>query len=106
MASTITSATETKSIAYFEVANLPIGLTIEQVYSDYIRYLIEHTKVYFEATSVTGDKIWEKLFKDVSSSLSMSAVRETLISLNDRQHLFLRIPMVGVLCSKKSCVKD
>lgn len=78
MASTITTAIETTSSPYFEVPTLPAGLTIEQVYSDYIRYLMEHTKAYFEATSVTGDKIWENLFEDVSRFFFGSRIQRNL----------------------------
>ncbi|CAE6372167.1 unnamed protein product, partial [Rhizoctonia solani] len=39
---------------------LPPGVNLEQIYSDFLRYLLKHTKAYFEDRVLDGKKIWEK----------------------------------------------
>jgi hypothetical protein len=40
---------------------LPKGITIERVYADLMKYLMEHTRRFFEATTANGAEIWERV---------------------------------------------
>ncbi|CAE7162684.1 unnamed protein product [Rhizoctonia solani] len=39
---------------------LPPGVNLQQIYSDFLRYLLKHTKTYFEDRVLDGKRIWEK----------------------------------------------
>ncbi|KAL5632499.1 hypothetical protein ACGC1H_005447 [Rhizoctonia solani] len=39
---------------------LPPGVNLEQIYSDFLRYLLKHTKAYFEDRVLDGKYIWER----------------------------------------------
>lgn len=45
----------------FEIPPLPTGISIEQVYADLMGYLMEHTRRFFEATTVDGAEIWKRV---------------------------------------------
>ncbi|KIM26377.1 hypothetical protein M408DRAFT_330568 [Serendipita vermifera MAFF 305830] len=45
----------------FEVPPLPKGVTIERVYTDIMRYLMENTQIFFETTTPNGPEIWKRL---------------------------------------------
>ncbi|KAH7323441.1 hypothetical protein B0J17DRAFT_742988 [Rhizoctonia solani] len=36
------------------------GVTIEQVYSDFMKYLLEHTEKYFKDRIIDGEKLWSR----------------------------------------------
>ncbi|CAE6412751.1 unnamed protein product [Rhizoctonia solani] len=40
--------------------SLPPGVNLEQIYSDFLRYLLKHTKAYFEDRVLDGKYIWER----------------------------------------------
>ncbi|KEP53961.1 heat shock 70 kDa protein 12A [Rhizoctonia solani 123E] len=42
------------------VTALPPGVSLEQIYSDFLRYLLKHTKAYFEDRVLDGKHIWER----------------------------------------------
>lgn len=72
-------ATTSESEDHFETHELPFGVTVEQVYAEYLGYLWKHTQAWFEETTAkcaflqlssvpadlkpfpSGDKIWAKL---------------------------------------------
>ncbi|KAF8598220.1 hypothetical protein BDV93DRAFT_547548 [Ceratobasidium sp. AG-I] len=37
---------------------LPPGIPLQQIYSDFLRYLLQHTKTYFEDHMLDGKKLW------------------------------------------------
>jgi hypothetical protein len=43
-----------------EIPPLPMGITIEKVYSDMMRYLMEHTRRFFEDRTPNGAEIWAR----------------------------------------------
>ncbi|CAE6507898.1 unnamed protein product [Rhizoctonia solani] len=43
-----------------ELDPLPLGVFLDQVYSDFLGYLLKHTKAYVEKRILLGKKIWEK----------------------------------------------
>ncbi|KIM20154.1 hypothetical protein M408DRAFT_148427 [Serendipita vermifera MAFF 305830] len=45
----------------FEVPPLPVGITIERIYEDLMRYLMENTRRFFEMTTPDGEEIWARL---------------------------------------------
>ncbi|KIM20667.1 hypothetical protein M408DRAFT_333876, partial [Serendipita vermifera MAFF 305830] len=45
----------------FEIPPLPAGVTIERVYTDIMRYLMDNTRIFFETTTPNGAEIWERL---------------------------------------------
>ncbi|KAG8727547.1 hypothetical protein FRC11_012944, partial [Ceratobasidium sp. 423] len=40
--------------------DLPPGVTLRQIYTDFLRYLLKHTKEYFEDRILDGKLIWER----------------------------------------------
>ncbi|QRV92561.1 heat shock protein 70 kDa 12B [Ceratobasidium sp. AG-Ba] len=42
-----------------EINELPGGVEISQVYTDFLRYLLQHTRTYFEDHILDGKHIWE-----------------------------------------------
>jgi hypothetical protein len=57
----ISKASQTSRLRHFEIPPLPAGITIEQVYADLMRYLMVHTRAYFEITTPNGAEIWTRL---------------------------------------------
>ncbi|PVF93789.1 hypothetical protein CPB86DRAFT_818523 [Serendipita vermifera] len=45
----------------FEVPPLPVGVSLQKVYSDFIKYLYEHTREFFMESTPNGDNIWARL---------------------------------------------
>ncbi|KIM23517.1 hypothetical protein M408DRAFT_262970 [Serendipita vermifera MAFF 305830] len=45
----------------FEIPPLPLGISIERVYEDLMRYLMENTKRFFGMTTPGGEAIWARL---------------------------------------------
>lgn len=41
-------------------ADLPPGVPLRQIYSDFLGYLLKHTQLYFEDRILDGKQIWEK----------------------------------------------
>lgn len=39
---------------------LPLGVNIRQIYSDFLGYLLKHTRAYFEDRILDGKQIWER----------------------------------------------
>ncbi|KAJ1303452.1 hypothetical protein OPQ81_011641 [Rhizoctonia solani] len=42
------------------VSALPFGVSLRQVYTDFLGYLLKHTKSYFEERIIDGAEIWER----------------------------------------------
>ncbi|KAG8731399.1 hypothetical protein FRC11_004265, partial [Ceratobasidium sp. 423] len=42
------------------ISALPFGVSLRQVYSDFLGYLLRHTESYFEERIIDGSQIWEK----------------------------------------------
>lgn len=40
---------------------LPDGVTVETIYSDFLRYILAHTRVHFTLRTTDGEKIWRQL---------------------------------------------
>jgi hypothetical protein len=45
----------------FEIPPLPAGITVERVYADLMKYLMDNTKLFFERTTEGGPDIWARL---------------------------------------------
>jgi hypothetical protein len=45
----------------FEIPPLPNGVNLRKVYSDFIRYLYDHTRKFFIDSTPNGDNIWTRL---------------------------------------------
>jgi hypothetical protein len=45
----------------FNFPALPVGVPVDQVYTDYLRYLFRHTKAFFEEHIFNGQDIWQSL---------------------------------------------
>ncbi|KAG8727674.1 hypothetical protein FRC10_005777, partial [Ceratobasidium sp. 414] len=45
----------------FELEPLPVGLTVDRVYTDYFRYLFKHTRTFFQGHTFLGQDIWRSL---------------------------------------------
>ncbi|KAF9506713.1 hypothetical protein BS47DRAFT_1352467 [Hydnum rufescens UP504] len=52
-----------KSEHTFETSDLPDGVTLSQIYSDYLAYLVEHTRHFFEGHVLEGTTVWTKHFQ-------------------------------------------
>jgi len=44
-----------------EIPPLPTGITIEQVYADMMKYMMENTQRFFEMTTADGAEIWARV---------------------------------------------
>jgi len=51
----------TNNSSGFEIPTFPTGVTIGQVYADFMRYLLENTRVSFEQTIPNGAAVWRRL---------------------------------------------
>ncbi|CAE6432301.1 unnamed protein product, partial [Rhizoctonia solani] len=61
------------------ISALPFGVSLKQVYTDFLRYLLKHTKSYFEDRFVDGVQIWERYkstIEVVMSHPNQSGTRE------------------------------
>jgi hypothetical protein len=45
----------------FGIPPLPRGITIERVYADMMKYLMENTRIFFAETTPNGVEIWERV---------------------------------------------
>ncbi|KIM23508.1 hypothetical protein M408DRAFT_27851 [Serendipita vermifera MAFF 305830] len=45
----------------FEIPPLPVGVTIERVYTDLMRYLMKETQHFFERTIQDGQRVWARV---------------------------------------------
>lgn len=52
---------KTSEAQAFEIPPLPSGVSIERVYADIMRYLMESTQLFFETTTPNGAAIWGRL---------------------------------------------
>ena len=65
----------------FEIPPLPRGIAIERVYADLMKYLMEHTRRFFEATTADGAEIWKRVRDTIVIVLAtpnMWTIREQL----------------------------
>jgi hypothetical protein len=44
-----------------DVPPLPNGISLSTIYADFLRYLFEHTRVFFQLHEIDGAKVWERL---------------------------------------------
>ena len=49
----------------FTIPPLPPGVNLTTVYSDFMKYLYNHTVEFFKTSTVDGVRIWERIGKDV-----------------------------------------
>ncbi|CAE6466496.1 unnamed protein product [Rhizoctonia solani] len=49
---------------------LPAGVTLLTIYTDFMVYLLEHTKDFFESRIIDGQKVWEDHHKDMTIVLA------------------------------------
>jgi hypothetical protein len=49
----------------FKIPPLPTGITIERAYADLMKYLMVHTRAFFEATTANGKDIWERVRENI-----------------------------------------
>jgi hypothetical protein len=80
---------------------LPAGVTIERVYADMMRYLMENTKKFFVANTVDGEATWARLRGDIvillatpngwdireQSTLRKAAIRASLVTETNASQL-------------------
>ncbi|PVF91015.1 hypothetical protein CPB86DRAFT_746070 [Serendipita vermifera] len=45
----------------FEIPPLPCGVELRTVYSDFIKYLYDHTRIFFIESTPNGENIWNRL---------------------------------------------
>ena len=50
---------------YEDIPPLPRGVTLDQIYADFIRYLFEHTRSFFTNTIPDGSRIWSRLHDSI-----------------------------------------
>ncbi|PVF93799.1 hypothetical protein CPB86DRAFT_767082 [Serendipita vermifera] len=48
-----------------EIPDLPLGVSLRQVYADFIKYLYDHTKEFFIETMPNGRNIWNRLESNI-----------------------------------------
>ncbi|KAL8292784.1 hypothetical protein RQP46_001396 [Phenoliferia psychrophenolica] len=77
----------------FEVPPLPPNVTVEQAYSDFIKYLFDNTKAWFETNAPDGDAIWKKLH----NTLKLVIAHPNSWSLHEQAALKRAITRSGVL---------
>ncbi|KAG8701892.1 hypothetical protein FRC11_011829, partial [Ceratobasidium sp. 423] len=66
------------------ISALPFGVSLRQVYSDFLGYLLRHTESYFEERIIDGSQIWEK------HKLTMEVVMNHPNGWGIREQSFLR----------------
>ncbi|CAE6495337.1 unnamed protein product, partial [Rhizoctonia solani] len=54
----------------FALEPLPNGLSLSQVYSDFMTYLLNHTKTYFGDRVLNGARVWEAYHRDMTVVLA------------------------------------
>ncbi|EUC60271.1 heat shock 70 kDa protein 12A [Rhizoctonia solani AG-3 Rhs1AP] len=73
----------------FKLDALPPGVSLRQIYSDFMGYLFKHTKSYFEDRIVDGKQIWSKY------KTTMDIIIAHPNGWGLRQQVFLRSAMVA-----------
>ncbi|KAH7336865.1 hypothetical protein B0J17DRAFT_574188 [Rhizoctonia solani] len=68
---------------------LPPGITLQQVYSDFMEYLLKHTRTFFEDRIIDGKSIWEQY------SPTMEVVIAHPSGWGVREQSFLRLAAVA-----------
>ncbi|CAE6499632.1 unnamed protein product [Rhizoctonia solani] len=75
---------DTRAQHHPKISALPFDVSLRQVYSDFLGYLLKHTKIFFEERIIDGVQIWE----------TYSSTMEVLMSHPDgwgaREQSFLR----------------
>lgn len=49
------------NLATLEIPPLPVGVSIDKVYSDMLRWLIQHAMNFFKTHTVDGEQIWARI---------------------------------------------
>ncbi|CAE6415054.1 unnamed protein product [Rhizoctonia solani] len=44
-----------------KIESLPLRITLQQIYSDFLRYLVQHTRKYMEDRILQGKQLWQQL---------------------------------------------
>jgi hypothetical protein len=85
----------------FEFPPLPTGVIIERAYADLMKYLMEHTRRFFEATTANGAEIWGRVRDAIvivlatpnsrgmreQTILSKAAIMASLVTAENASHL-------------------
>ncbi|CCO29727.1 Heat shock 70 kDa protein 12A [Rhizoctonia solani AG-1 IB] len=50
----------------FSLEPLPSGLSLIQIYTDYMAYLLNHTKIFFGDHVLNGSRVWESYHQDMT----------------------------------------
>jgi hypothetical protein len=80
---------------------LPTSITIERAYADLMKYLMVHTRAFFEATTANGAEIWDRVRDNIvivlatpnawgireQATLRMAAIMASLVTQEDAGHL-------------------
>ncbi|KAL8280122.1 hypothetical protein RQP46_007452 [Phenoliferia psychrophenolica] len=77
----------------FEVPPLPPNVTVESAYSDFIKYLFDNTKSWYETNAPDGDTIWRQL----ENSLKLVIAHPNTWSFHEQATLKQAITKSGVL---------
>lgn len=48
-----------------KVNPLPPGVSLEQIYADFFRYLFKHVKAFFQDREINGPQIWRRLERNI-----------------------------------------
>lgn len=84
-------------LIYRVTIELPYNVTVEQIYADFLRYLVAHTRTYFEARTNNGEAVWRDLIRKADvviahpnawglreqNVLRRAAIRADVVSPND-----------------------
>jgi len=54
----------------YVTADLPLGKSLQDLFTDFIRYLFDSAKVYIQEHELTGKKLWESLEHNIDLILS------------------------------------
>jgi hypothetical protein len=85
----------------FKIPPLPTGITIDQAYADLMKYLMLHTRRFFETTTANGAEIWERVRDTIvvvlatpnswsmreQAILRKAAIKASLVTEEDASHL-------------------
>src|ERR1700720_357771 len=47
---------------FFSFLELPSGVPLSQIYSDFMSHLLQHTRQFFEERVIAGDSVWRDYF--------------------------------------------
>jgi hypothetical protein len=93
--------TDSTTSPEFEIPPLPAGVTIERVYADLMKYLMENTRQFFEKTTADGKDIWARVRDTIvivlatpngwdmreQATLRRAAIRASLVTNENAGHL-------------------